>query len=249
MHFASPIDVTSDLLDDETGVPQNPGTLLDLMCVEVANLLATTNYSPSGNTGTETASILLTRAQAVDARLATWPQFIPQTWTPTQVSISNVPKTVITTGFYGKICDIYPDIMVCSTWNEWRVARLMILGFIASLNVNNNNEDHNNIKEAKHRAIATIQELVDGICASIPFSLGDRTELGNLYEARIQYPSLPDRPVSKAHQKTAGAYGGWYMFAPLKETLKVGMHLRKGQHEWLVGQLWRLAKMYGVTPE
>ena len=247
MQFASPIDGMSDMLNDDERAPQNPGTLLDLICVEVANLLAATDRPVGEDLGhydyggklSLGAFDLLTQAQAIDANLASWPGFVPTDWVPVQVPASKVPKTVVCAGFYGQTCDVYPDIMVCSTWNEWRVARLMVLGLIARI-------DH---KASKSQAVITIQELVDGICASVPFSLGDRIEYGGLYEPKVQYPSLPGRPMSEAHQKTAGAYGGWYMFAPFKETLKVGMYLRKGQRDWLYGQLMRLARMYDVTPE
>ena len=287
MQFASPIDVSSDLLDDEEGVPQNPGTLLDLMCVEVANLLASANTSSpshsqsprpnSSPTGTQTptsstttTSPHLTLALAIPARHATWPHFIPSSWHPTPVSITSVPRSVTTNGFYGTTsCDIYPDIMVSSTWNEWRVARLMVLGFIMNTITNDKtNTITDKYSNLRQEIITTIQSLTDSICDYIPFKLGSRTSLGNIYSSQIQYPTLlpPPSPTSSnanttsttptattaaaaSHQKTAGAYGGWYMFAPLKETLKVAGWLREGQREWLRGQLWRLARMYGVTPE
>ena len=246
MQFSSPIDGTSDILDDDEGIPQNPGTLLDVMFVEVANLLAyakTLPASPADVDFDRTDLLLdfadiLIQARELDAKLATWPAFVPADWNPIPVSANDVPQSVISAGFYGESCDIYPDIMICSTWNEWRAARLMVLGLITRIG-------H---PKSIHQAIETIQELVDGICASVPFSLGDRTEPGNLYEAKINYPSLPDGPISKAHQKTASAYGGWYLFAPFKETMKIGMYLRAGQRDWLSSQLMRLARMYDVVP-
>lgn len=243
MQFSSPVDGTSDILDDDEGVPQNPGTKLDLMCVEVANLLADAkraklNPNNDGDGLSMSAYDLLLKAQALDAKLASWPDFVPANWIPAQVPVEDVPISVVNTGFYGESCDVYLDIMVCNTWNEWRVARLMVLGLIARIN-------H---EPSKSQAIIKIQHLVDGICTAVPFSLGDRIEPGNLYEAQVYFPSLPGRPTSKEHQKTATAYGGWYLFAPFKETMNVGMHLRSGQREWLSGQLVRLAKIYDVVP-
>lgn len=245
MQFSSPIEGTSDVLDAEDESPQSPGTLLDLMSVDVANLLALADQTlrrdaelKCDKIKSSTATLdLLMKAQEVDANLATWPLFVPQDWIPMQVAADNVPKSVVDAGFYGNSCAIYPDIMICSTWNEWRVARLMVLGLIARI-------DH---KESKDQAVTAIQELVDGICASVPFSLGDRTQPGNMYGSRVEYPSLPGKPMSKAHQTTASAYGGWYLFAPLQETIKIAMHLRSGQRDWLYGQLMRLAKMYDVV--
>ena len=236
----------SDFLDDDEGAPQNPGTLLDLMCVEVANLLADakrssiTSPEPWIDEGKRSNSDfhLLIQAQALDAKLSSWPSFLPRNWLPVQVPAKSIPKSVVETGFYGESCHIYPDVMTCSIWNEWRTARLMVLGLIAL-------SSH---RDSRDQAIMSIQELVDGICASVPFSLGDRTEPGNIYGAHINYPRLYDKPMSREHQQTATAYGGWYLFAPFKETMNVKTYLREGQWEWLSGQLLRLAKMYGVTP-
>ena len=244
MQFAAPIDGMSDFLDDEEGTPRNPGTLLDLMCVEVANLLADAKHSSSPEPRadktkrTDSPFNLLVQAQTLDAKLSSWPTFVPIDWVPIQVSAERIPKSVIETSLYGESCDIYPDIMVCSTWNEWRTARLMVLGLITRFG-------H---KESREQAILRIQELVDGICASVPFVLGDRTEPGNVYGAQINYPTPSDKPRSMEHQQTATAYGGWSLFAPFKETMNIRMYLRKGQYEWLSRQLLRLAKMYGVTP-
>ena len=97
-------------------------------------------------------------------------------------------------------------------------------------------------------AMRTMQRLVDGICASIPFSLGSRTTPEPLYEMEVENPCLPGCTASKAHHTTACAYGGWYLFAPLKETMNVARSLRAGQREWLNVQLLRLATMFDVEP-
>lgn len=249
MQFSSPIATSSGIWEDAEDLPQNPATLLDLVSVDVANLLATAKSSPPlvvdvtededgrGYVLNESPD-LLARAIAVDLKLAAWPNNVPSTWFPIQVPAYGVPQSVTDAGIYGDSCDIYPDIMICSTWNEWRVARLKVLGL---------NARHGSTATSAE-AIATIQQLVDGICASIPFSLGSRTEPGPLYEMKVTYPTLKGRAMSKEHQKTSCAYGGWYLFAPFKETMNVGMYLREGQLEWLRGQLSRLAKMYDVKP-
>ena len=181
---------------------------------------------------------LLTRAKAVEAKLAKSIEMIPVHWIPHSVSADNVPQSVIDAGIYGDKCDIYPDIMICSTFNDWRFVRLKVLGLVARLGSN----------DSCVTAMRTVQRLVDGICASIPFSLGSRTTPGPLYEMKVEYPSLPGCTASKAHHTTACAYGGWYLFAPLKDTMNVARYLRTGQREWLNLQLLRLATMFDVEP-
>lgn len=246
MQFSIPIDETSGIWDDYDEMSRNPATLLDAMCIDVANLLAVADLPSALITDLDLDETepscddfdLLVQAEVVDAKLATWPDCVPANWIPVQVPAYIVPKPIVDAGFYGDNCDVYPDIIICSTWNEWRVARLKVLGLIAT------NGDY----ASRYQAIETIQELVDGICASVSFSLGDRMKPEQLYEAQVSFPTVDGRPASKGHQKAAGAYGGWYLFAPFKEIMKLAMYLRDGQREWVMGQLFRMATNYGVKP-
>ena len=233
-------------------MPQNPATLLDLMFTEVADLLADAAQRPpevedlSDNADGSSSQVdeLLERAQAIDASLASWPTILPLNWYPVRVFKDTIPQEVIDAGIYEDSCDIYPDVMICSTWNDWRVARLKVLRLIAKLCP----------MIALHRsevgtqALNEIRQLVDGICASVPFCLGSRTEPVPLYEAEVIYPGLKGRLISWEHQKTAGAYGGWYLFSPFQEIRELGPYISNDQQEWLLLQLWRLARMYDVKP-
>ena len=230
-------------------MPRNPATLLDLMSVEVANLLADAAHTPfvaidlsdekdERSNGTDE---ILRRAQTVDASLESWPETLPLHWHPTRMSKDTIPEEVIDAGLYQDSCEIYPDVMICSTWNEWRVIRLKVLGLVAELGLVNgigigaqiNNE---------------IRQLVDGICASVPFCLGSRTMSTPLYQAEVVYPGIEGRLNTKEHQKTASAYGGWYLFSPLKQVMQVRSFISNHQHEWARYQLLRLARIHDVQP-
>ena len=222
------------------------------MSVELADLLTDAASSPPkviDLSDTEDESFndtdgLLERAQVIDASLASWPASLPLHWYPVRVFKDKIPQEVINAGVYGDSCDIYPDIMICTTWNDWRVARLKVLRLIARLHLVGTLDRG----ETGTQTINEIRQLVDGICASIPFCLGSRTEPAPLYEADIIYPGLKGRLNSREHQKTASAYGGWYLFIPFKETMELGPYISKDQQEWLRLQLFRLARMYDVQP-
>ena len=222
------------------------------MSVEVADLLADAAHTPSktvDSTDNEDeisirAHELLERAQATEAKLLSWPDAIPLHWYPVRVFKDDIPQEVIDAGIYGDSCDVYPDIMVCTTWNDWRVARLKVLRLIAKLYPISNLVGG----ETGTQIISEIQQLVDGICASIPFCLGSRTEPVPLYEAKVVYPGPKDCLKANEHQKTAIAYGGWYLFIPFKVTMELGEYINKSQQEWLRLQLYRLARMYDVKP-
>lgn len=61
---------------------------------------------------------LLTRTRAADAKLAKWIETIPVYWIPHSVSADDIPQSVVDAGTYGDKCDIYPDIMICSIFND-----------------------------------------------------------------------------------------------------------------------------------
>ncbi len=234
-------------------MPPNPAILLEVMLVEVANLLADAAHTPSkvidlndeeggSSDGTDE---LLERAKAIDAGLASWPEILPLHWNPVRVFKDIIPQEVIDAGIYEDSCDIYPDIMICSIWNDWRVARLKVLRLIAKLQLVSSLDRG----EISARTINEIQQLVDGICASVPFCLGSRTEPTPFYEAEVVFPGVKGRLNSMEHQKTASAYGRWYLFSPFKETMKMEPYISEGQQEWLCRQFLRLARLSDVVPK
>ena len=131
----------------------------------------------------------------------------------------HVPRSIVIAGFYGKLCDIYQDIMICATWNDWRTARLKVLAINASRKTGSE----------RIAVTTTMQELADEICASIPFSLGSRTTPAPLHTAKnISYTTMPGTETSEMHYRTAAAYGGWYLFPPRKQVMDVGAFIREG---------------------
>jgi hypothetical protein len=117
-------------------------------------------------------------------------------------------------------CDVYPDLMIMNLFNHWRRARIMVGG--------------------------AVQEMADGICASVPFALGDRDRPGYFAEPGAKYPHLEGVPTSETHYRAASALGGWYLVEPLKTVKEVGMELREGQKEWVLNQMVRLKRIYDI---
>ena len=65
---------------------------------------------------------------------------------------------------------------------------------------------------------------------------------------KATYPPLRDGQTPTTHHTTACAYGGWYLFAPLKEAVNVARYLREGQQKFVRTQLSRLARMFDIDP-
>ena len=238
MHTASYIDTGSAVWKDPDDMPHNPATILDLMSVEVANILAlerSMTMEEYLGSSAEGFSSLVEMAKAADRRLATWPDLIPAEWFPKRVRREAVPESVARAGIYGDGYDIYSDVLVCCTWNSWRSARLRLLALITKY-------------EPDEEALESIQVLADEVCGTFPFILGDRMEPTTMFSADIAYPSLEGQPVPLGHHQTAAGFGGWNLHTPFNKVLRLGMYLRQGQLAWLRNQGERLARVYHVTP-
>ena len=205
------------------------------MSVEAANVLAVeTTVTCVGSRGPPSSLVdLIEQAKAIDSRLASWKTIIPLEWYPNSVPWQNIPQKIKDAGVYGDTCDVYPDTMVATIWNDWRWIRMRVLALLARY-------------ENDERLSAAIQGLADDFCASLPFTLGDRMEKAPMYASQNTYPSVEGQPLPKAHRQNAAAFGGWYLLTPLRETALMGKHLRKGQVEWIRSQMRRLANIYGV---
>lgn len=119
-------------------------------------------------------------------------------------------------------CDVYPDLTIMRMYNQWRCVRI--------------------------KAGGAIQEMVDGICASVPFAVGDRTKAAPLYQPGANYPHLEGVPTSEQHYRAASSVGGWYLLGPLMLVLSLKTRLREGQREWVLGQMGRVARIYEIKP-
>ena len=242
---SAPIDLNTKTWQELDGMQHTPASLLDLMIVEAANLLSMAHQDPKSIplVGEEDKvklldESILTKAMEVNAQLSSWPSATPSDWMPTPVSVEHIPGSVVEAGFYGETCMVYKDVIICSTWNDWRVARLKVLALIAR-------STHG---EERAAATTSIQELADDVCASVPFCLGSRNTLAPLHAEEIAYPTLPGQKIPKLHYRTAVAYGGWYLFAPMKQVMAVAPYLREGQTTWMGLQLQRLGRIYDVAP-
>ncbi|OAG10002.1 uncharacterized protein CC84DRAFT_459194 [Paraphaeosphaeria sporulosa] len=189
--------------------------------------------------------------------------WLPQTWTPSP----EMPKTHIP--MYRETCEVYPSVQVASVFNTYRGFQLIINKILSIMQTHGWLEPHMGPQGVSE----TIQSVVDSMCYSIPFYLGDRD--GTLYitdltnpRTDIIYPAyynMKDPPIAKehilteeVHRKHATAYGAWHSMYPLSLLLGLfGNHagydcdclqraIRPGQLIWIGSQLFRTMKMYAL---
>ncbi len=150
---------------------------------------------------------LMQAAKAVDDGLATWSETVPEVWHYVSIAIGH--QTLV--DVYPRSLDIYYDEVVASTWNSWRAYRLYVLTIVMKcaslLSALRGDLD---FEREDFEAINTIQELVNGICSSVPFHLG-HTANGKA----TGRPLYPHAVGSRLEPGPTGSLGVFLMKWPL----------------------------------
>ncbi|MCJ1478614.1 hypothetical protein MMC13_007295 [Lambiella insularis] len=222
----------------------SPKTRLDDIYIQAANLRACASHLRSSTKSQ--ASAILKNAAELDAQCQEWEHTLPRGWSFTRVSYPNgIPQAVRDAGLYQDHCFIYENIFIANAFNRNFCVRIECQSIMLQCLHHLPNDIPLRLQNA---AQATIQEMADNICASVPFHLGDRQTTDRI-DAEHQYPH-PPRSSSAAHQsKTAAAFGGWYLAPCLGALLSLDGLLRPGQRQWIGEQLARLMKVYIVQPD
>lgn len=167
------------------------------------NLLDCPRHAPAPELVIE----LMQAAKAVDANLVKWSEKVPKVWHFVSTAVGN--ETLM--DVYPKSIDIYYDTVVASTWNSWRAYRLYVLTIVmkcaSTLFALNGDVD---AERDDFEAINTTQELVNGICASVPFQLGHT--INGIDTARSLYPHAVG---SRLEPGSYGALGVFLIKWPL----------------------------------
>lgn len=228
----------------------SPSVQVDSINVDVANLAATARKHISlppnirSNMLSYTTDILQ-KAQNLQRRLQEWTTNLPSSWIPIPISKDNIPETIQKAGLYQNYCHIYPSISVASTWNKHRISLIrvhIIIHSILSLLT-----PTPTTLSLLSTSLTAIQTMADEICASIPFTLGDKVKPGFMGDKRVQYPSAPGMEIKESHYQMAPALGGFWLLGPLQVVLGLeGGLVREGQRMWVGGQLGRIAFIYNI---
>jgi len=244
--------VASDMLHltpgCQLGVTVSPEADLHRLDFELANLQADATDLLSNSTTTNRSLVAFetyNKAQALDEQFVAWYASIPLEWYPIAISDPrSIPESVRLAGMYHDYCNIHNSIFVADILNGHSSSRiklqLLILFTLSHL-------DDPLLNELESQTQATIQDLADSICASIPYFLGDRTKVLRLDDKSVQYPHLGFDPVPFEHFDSAAAYAGFFLTRRLVELLQRHVQLRGGQKMWVGGQLGRIKEVYLVS--
>lgn len=267
---------------DLMAAPDNPSSTLDAIGVRVAELQA--NYirqstqddlSPSSH---ESLKEFMAEAKRIDEQLLVWAESVPDHWNPRRLKSGQHIDSSIPT--YRFLCEVYPSCPVANLWNLWRFQRFILAKItLGSLNTNlcqsqidPADDQHSPEIEELFGCAQTIQELVDSVCYSIPFYLGNRTgpsSFTDFTDPEILLPSyhapsspesslgepIPSKTQSDEHRRHVIAQGAWHAMSPLSRLLTlfsdehgplITSFLRPGQHEWIREQFLRVTTLLGL---
>ncbi|KAK5997077.1 Pyranose 2-oxidase [Cladobotryum mycophilum] len=160
----------------------------------------------------------------IDLLFKHWGQTLPDTWT--FKSYRNLTSNVDETQCYKLQHDVYPNLGVATTWNNYRMVRLLIHeSFItaAMRHESNQYEDH------LQQSAKIMMEMANGICHSVPYTLGYR-------------PGRQQPEVTEQQQPTPGAcIMLWPLF--LAGSLRT---TPADQREWIAGTLRDMGLRMGL---
>ncbi|KAL6250071.1 hypothetical protein RBB50_002372 [Rhinocladiella similis] len=233
-------------------VPGNLSSALDSIGASVAELQAdyvrgeSRRHAPGPFLEQQYRSWITDAAQ-IDELLQSWARDVPSHWWPLRLMSGQDFSPSIPA--YRSGCDIYPSCQMATLWNLWRFHRLLLLKItvgatqrISALPRDESVCDEPLVPTTLESAVQAgyIQELVDSICHSVPFYLGNRTKQSNLSDftdVEILFPSYHlltpgDVRIPARHYESPGtalsgeehhrhliAYGAWHIVSPLSNLL------------------------------
>ena len=233
-----------------TNVPHNAAVGLILSTADIADLRAFEKEvfgKPGNRPLLEKVIELMERASQVDATLAEWPKSLPKSWKWKKgYGLDHLPDDVRASMVYEDRMDVYTDLWVANTWNSYRSSRILIQSIILNCIpwITTSSEAPSLADQSTFACLIT-QEMVDAICASIPFHLGTKVSGGPVVQKDTQYPHADGTEVSRDHRIAAPACGGYFLLSPMMAASKASC-LREGQRKWLGEQMMRIGKMYRV---
>ena len=258
-------------------VPDNPSAALDVIGVSVAEIQSKyvqvmSHDLPMSPCVLEAWKVEL---QNVNARLLAWSKSVPEHCRPSSLSSGRDCDSSIPS--FQSTCDIYPSCQIASIWNLWRSHRILVLKIMLSPfcsasypeQIDSTGETMLDLNTERMHCQETLQEMIDRICDSIPFYLGNRTtrsSLADFTDPSILLPvdftlkdtALPDNyhlstgiPAAD-HRRHIIAQGPWRAMHPLSSLLTLFSEdsdgvitrlLRPGQRDWIREQFSRVATL------
>ncbi|KAL9087267.1 MAG: hypothetical protein Q9165_006761 [Trypethelium subeluteriae] len=200
---------------------------------------------------------LLTLATDVEAAFARWYDSLPSIWSHrTVATLEGMPDNLEEAEVWPGPVNVYEDLVVSNIVNNCRMGRLyceaVIIACLARLGRSREEVEQS---EKYQTALKAAQDIVNAICATVPFHLGyDIKERGRkLGGSKTGMPLLRCRrsPVSspqhttKPNHTAAEAVGGYFLLWPLFICARTEC-VPADQKRWIRGRLKYISRTYGI---
>ena len=180
---------------------------------------------------------LLQRVIDLDESALDWSKTVPSSWASTKIGHVSCPPNdrPDTWDFYPGDVYVYSDMWIANTWNLYRWSRLVLQIFVIRLATwLQLLVPLDSGPEFQRRAEVT-KNLVNDICASVPYSLG--------YARRLDGKA---RALKDEESSPLNAIGGYTTLAPLAMATVID-GVPPEQRLWLRGRLAYIGREKGIS--
>lgn len=213
--------------------------------------LASSNPMPNEKDMEEVEKLRCAALNAEQA-LMNWSDTRSSDWRPENLPEAVVPLSVRQAGIYQGLCQVYPSVSIAGIWHTYRIQRIILLRIIISCEKWSRGWRQLLMpvselpKSADYiRCVRSVQQLVDELCAAVPFHVGNRQDAGDIHEfgdiEKLEFAfdsiadpwrkhALREGHVSYAEQSRlsvserkheALALGGWHLLGVFGMILKM----------------------------
>lgn len=244
MQSSRPIDKIFTLSNCALSSQDSPEDELTALVAKIPDVQYLANKYPASPPATSESDTrnLIYQAQRLDNELSSWAARISATWFYAAASDISTP---VGSEFAPAQIHRYPDIYTARVWNFYRVSRLVVQSIllrairqIPALTESPQAESYRISIERKH------VDLVDGICASVPFLLGrDLSKMklpsanGGRKRERLEGTRLLDDATDDGLRRD----GRYSLLWPLY-VASSALPIAKTQREWMRSQLRLIAE-------
>jgi hypothetical protein len=190
-------------------------------------------------------SHLRLKANSIDAELVEWAGSLPKHWMYKQMAFveEDSGEELKTASSYPGRIDTYQDLSIAGIWNSYRVFRTSMLGVIVRCTAWLTSPQPYQRAPEVLRASQLVSQLVDEICASVPFHLGQ-----SMSKSKNKSPdptgNLP-RETEGYHNCGPRALGGFFLLWPLTTAATCDSTSLR-QRDWILGRLSFISENMGV---
>ncbi|KAL9064759.1 MAG: hypothetical protein Q9157_007720 [Trypethelium eluteriae] len=178
-------------------------------------------------------SQLSTSAADLDDAFARWYDSLPPRWShQTVATLEGMPDDLEEAEAWPGPMNVYEDLIVSNVINNHRMGRIFCQAVVIACQARlGQSREAVEQSEKYQKAVKTARDLVNAVCATVPFHLG--------YD-------IKDRARKMAQSKTAAeAVGGYFLLWPLFVCTRVEC-IPADQKRWVRGRLRYISRTYGI---